>query len=129
MKIALVFAVMYAVIKLAVAATQHYFGDSALYAVAAVSGLTDLDAITLSTAKLVEQDHLATDLGWQLILIAALSNLAFKGGIAIVLGHRRLALRTATIFAAAIVGGSLILWLWPSEPVNQWIDRVLSQPA
>ena len=129
LKMALAFAVMYAAIKLAVAATQHYFGDSALYGVAAVSGLTDLDAITLSTAKLVEENRLATDLGWRLILIAVLANLAFKGGIAVILGHRGLALRTAMIFAAAIAGGSLILWFWPSELVNQWIDRVLSQQA
>lgn len=129
LKMALVFGAMYAVIKLAVAATQHYLGNSALYAVAGISGLTDLDAITLSTARLVEEGRLATDLGWRLILIAALANLAFKGSIVVILGHRYLARRMLAIFAAAIVGGGLILWLWPSELVNQWIDRVLSQQA
>jgi uncharacterized membrane protein (DUF4010 family) len=89
---------MYAVIKLVVAATQHYFGDSALYAAAGISGLTDLDAITLSTAKLVEDKRLPSNLGWQLILLAAMSNLAFKEAIAVVVGHWRLAVRTLVVF-------------------------------
>ena len=125
LRMALVFGALYAVIKLAVAATRHYFGDSALYAVAGVSGLTDLDAITLSTARLVEEKRLSTTLGWQLILTAALANLAFKGGIVVVLGHRRLTLRILLLFGAAFVGGILILCFWPSELVNQWIDAAL----
>jgi uncharacterized membrane protein (DUF4010 family) len=129
LKLALVFGVMYSLIKLAVAATQHYLGESALYGVAGLSGLTDLDAITLSTAKLVEADRLAADLGWRLILTAALANLAFKGGIAAVLGDRRLALSTLVVFGAAIAGGGLILWLWPSELVNEWMDRALWESA
>jgi uncharacterized membrane protein (DUF4010 family) len=124
LRIAIVFACLYAAIKLAVAATQHYFGDTALYVVAGASGLTDLDAITLSTARLVDEDRLAADLGWRLILFAALSNLAFKGGIALVLGQRRLTTRIFAIFAAAILGGAMIIWLWPSELVNTWMDAL-----
>jgi uncharacterized membrane protein (DUF4010 family) len=117
------------VIKLTVAATHHYFEDSALYAVAGLSGLTDMDAITLSTAKLVEQERLSSTLGWQLIFTASLANLAFKCGIALVLGHRQFALRSLLIFGSAIVGGVAILWLWPSEMVNQWIDAALAARA
>lgn len=122
LRLALVFGVMYTAIKLAVAATQHYVGASALYAVAIVSGLTDLDAITLSTSKLVEEKQLATDVGWRLILVAVLANLAFKAGIVAVLGRRRLAVRTGILFFAAIAGGIVILWLWPVEWVDSWID-------
>lgn len=128
LKLALVFGAMYSAIKLAVAATQHYFGGSALYAVAIFSGLTDLDAITLSTANLVEQQQLEASLGWRLILVAVLANLAFKGGIVAVLGHRRLAIRTALIFAAAIAGGILIVWLWPADWVASTFEAKLSQP-
>jgi uncharacterized membrane protein (DUF4010 family) len=127
LKLALVFGAMYSAIKLAVAATQHYFGGSALYAVAIFSGLTDLDAITLSTANLVEQQQLEASLGWRLILVAVLANLAFKGGIVAVLGHRRLALRTALLFAAAIVGGLLIVWLWPADWVVSLFEAQLSE--
>jgi uncharacterized membrane protein (DUF4010 family) len=126
---AVLFGVLYAVIKFAVAATHHYLADSALYAVAGLSGLTDMDAITLSTAKLVEQERLSSTLGWQLILTASLANLAFKGGIALVLGHRQFALQSLLIFGGAIVGGVLILLLWPSDMVNQWIDAALAAQA
>jgi uncharacterized membrane protein (DUF4010 family) len=126
LKTALVFGGLYAAIKLAVAATQHYFGDSALYFVAAVSGLTDLDAITLSTASLVNQDRLPGQLGWQVILIAALSNLVFKGGIVVLLGRRQLTLRVGLLFVAAILGGIAILWLWPTELVDGWFDTVFA---
>ena len=129
LRIAIAFGALYAVIKLAVATTHHYFQDSALYAVAALSGLTDMDAITLSTAKLVEQEQLSSTLGWQLIFTAALANLAFKAGIALVLGHRQFALRSLLIFGGAILGGVAILLLWPSEVVNQWIDAALAARA
>lgn len=129
LRIAIAFGALYAVIKLTVATTHHYFEDSALYVVAAMSGLTDMDAITLSTAKLVEQERLSSTLGWQLIFTAALANLAFKAGIALVLGQRQFALRSLLIFGGAILGGLAILLLWPSEVVNQWIDAALETRA
>jgi hypothetical protein len=33
------------------------------------------------------------------------------------------------IFGSAIVGGALILLLWPSDMVNEWIDATLSALA
>ena len=51
LKSALVFGLMYAVVLLALAAAQHYAGGGGLYAVAGLSGLTEMDAITLSTAR------------------------------------------------------------------------------
>jgi uncharacterized membrane protein (DUF4010 family) len=125
LRIAISFGALYAVIKLAVAATHHYYENSALFAVAALSGLTDMDAITLSTARLVEEQSLTSTLGWQLIFTASLANLAFKGGIALILGHRQFALRSSLIFGGAILGGAVILLLWPSDSVNRWIDAVL----
>jgi uncharacterized membrane protein (DUF4010 family) len=54
LKFALLFVILYAVILLAAAAAREWFGTRGLYVVAALSGLTDMDAITLSTAQLVE---------------------------------------------------------------------------
>jgi uncharacterized membrane protein (DUF4010 family) len=51
---AVVFALLYALILLAVAWAKDRLGGHGLYVVAAISGLTDMDAITLSTAQLVE---------------------------------------------------------------------------
>jgi uncharacterized membrane protein (DUF4010 family) len=124
LKAALTFAALYAIVKLAVAATQHYFGDAGLFAVATISGLTDMDAITLSTANLVRVEQIAPHIGWQVILIATLANLVFKGATAAVLGHRRLAGLIALLFGLSIAGGLAILFFWPGELVEQWMESL-----
>ena len=58
---ALIFGGLYAVVILAVAAAKQHFNSSGLYVVAVLSGLTDMDAITLSTAQLVESDRLSVE--------------------------------------------------------------------
>lgn len=109
---ALVFALLYAGILLAVAAVKEHLGSGALYAVATVSGLTDVDAITLSTGRLVETGRLAAPTGARLILVAALANLVFKGALAGLAGGRRLLLRVGWVFVPAVGIGALVLWLW-----------------
>jgi uncharacterized membrane protein (DUF4010 family) len=75
--------------------------------------LTDMDAITLSTAKMIQQERVAFDTGWRMILIGALANLVFKGAIAAMLGHRRLMLHLAVFFGLAVAGGICIVLFWP----------------
>jgi uncharacterized membrane protein (DUF4010 family) len=67
LKGALFFGVIFAVVLLAAAAAKERFGQSGLYVVAALSGLTDMDAITLSSAQLVNSDRLLPEVGWKLI--------------------------------------------------------------
>src|SRR3970282_2079773 len=50
---AVVIAVLYALVLLALAAAKAHLGPRGLYLVAGLSGLTDVDAITLSTAQKV----------------------------------------------------------------------------
>jgi uncharacterized membrane protein (DUF4010 family) len=113
LKSALLFGAIYAAVLLAVAFARDRFGTAGLYTVATFSGLTDMDAITLSTARLVEQSGLEASAGWRAILIAAMSNLVFKAGIVAVLGSRRLLWRVALLFGILIAAGVAILWFWP----------------
>lgn len=113
LKSALVFGFIYAVVTLAVAAMKQRFGETGLYVVAVVSGLTDMDAITLSLSRMVESKHLDADNAWRLVLAASLSNFVFKGIAATFLGGRSFGLRLAPFFGAALLGGLLVLWLWP----------------
>jgi len=113
LKSALVFGALYAIVLLAVASAKDMFGNRGLYVVAGISGLTDVDAITLSTAQLVNANRLDANDGWKLILLAALSNLVFKGAMIAALGHRRLLTKIAPLFGAALVAGTLLLILWP----------------
>lgn len=113
LKSALVFGALYAVVVLAVAFARDRFGTAGLYTVAVISGLTDVDAITLSTARLAAGGGLDPDTGWRAILLASLSNMIFKAGIVATLGSRALLGRITLLFGLALAGGGLILWLWP----------------
>jgi len=110
LKGALFFGVIFAAVLLAAAAAKERFGQSGLYVVAALSGLTDMDAITLSTAQLVNSDRLLPEVGWKLIVVSALANLVFKAGAIMVLGHRQLLARVGMLYGLALAGGSLLLW-------------------
>jgi uncharacterized membrane protein (DUF4010 family) len=110
---ALVFGLLYGLILLAVAFTKREFGNEALYVVAIISGLTDVDAITLSLSQTMKTGNLPTETGWRLILLASLSNLLFKGIMAAVLGTSKLMKWVAITFGISIATGLLIMWLWP----------------
>jgi uncharacterized membrane protein (DUF4010 family) len=111
LRAALLFAVVYAIVLLAVAWARDAIGDSGLDYVAIVAGLTDVDAITLSTAKMASLGQLDPGRAWRMILIAFISNLAFKIGIVAVLGSGRLLLRVAILFAilGAVVAAVILL--------------------
>ena len=110
---ALIFGGLYALVLLGAAAAHDYLGPSGLYTVAVISGLHDLDAITLSTARFVEQGQVDTQLGWRLILAGSLSNLVLKGAAVAVLGERSLLKWIALPYVAALFGGTALLLLWP----------------
>ncbi|KIC94912.1 MgtC/SapB family protein [Flavihumibacter solisilvae] len=112
LKSALVFGILYAAISFASAWVKAQFGQGALFVVAIVSGLTDMDAITLSTAKMAENKSIDTTLGWKLILIAALSNMVFKGAMATVLGGWKLGRQVCLLFGIALAAGIAILLVW-----------------
>ncbi|MGD8495307.1 MAG: MgtC/SapB family protein [Gemmatimonadales bacterium] len=111
---AVVFGLLYAVVLLGVAFAEDRLGQRGLYGVAALSGLTDLDAITLSTAHLMQAARLDLETGWRMILVGGLSNIVFKGGVVLVLGSGGMKRRVAVAFAAALAGGAAILTLWPA---------------
>jgi uncharacterized membrane protein (DUF4010 family) len=117
LKTALIFAAVYALVLFSVAAVKDHFGGTALYGVAIISGLTDMDAITLSVSRMVTDGRIESVSGWRLILVASLSNIIFKGVVAGLLGGYRLGLRLAIYFGLALAGGLAILWLWPTAGV------------
>jgi uncharacterized membrane protein (DUF4010 family) len=110
---ALIFGCLYGLVLFGAAAARDYFGPSGLYTVAVISGLHDLDAITLSTSRFVEQGQLEAQLGWRLILAGSLSNLVLKGAAIAVLGKHDLLKRIALPYGAALLGGMVLFLLWP----------------
>lgn len=115
LRAALLFGALYALVVLAAAWAKAHFGSKGLYTVAGISGLVDLEAITLSSAQLVRGGKLAADLAWRLVLLASLANLAFKSGIVALWGGRALLRRIAPYWAAAVLVGLALLAWWPGE--------------
>jgi uncharacterized membrane protein (DUF4010 family) len=112
LRVALVFGALYGLIIFAIAAARETYGDSGLYVIATISGLTDVDAITLSTANLVEAGRLDVGSGWRAIVLASLSNLAFKGMLGSALGGRALMRYLAPLFFTSIAAGIAVLLFW-----------------
>lgn len=113
LKPALIFGALYALVLLAIAAAKDYFGNQGIYVVALISGFTDVDAITLSTANLAGSGSMQVDTAWRAMVIASLANLVFKAGAAGVLGGGQLLRRVAVLFAIPLISGGALLWLWP----------------
>jgi uncharacterized membrane protein (DUF4010 family) len=114
LKSALVFAAVYAIVTLATAAAREYLGTDALYGIAAVSGFVDVDAITLSTAKLAAVERVEPGMVWRVVLIATLTNLVFKTGIAGTIGSRKLFQHLLWPMLTALGAGLVLLWIWPA---------------
>ena len=108
---AVVFGAIYALVLFALAAAKKHVGSEGLYLVAALSGLTDMDAITLSTARMSLADPQIAREGWRLIVVAAVANLFFKAGIAGILGGRRLLRQIALLFSIPAAAGGIMLLL------------------
>lgn len=113
LKGAVMFGLLYVGVLYAVALAKEHFGDSGLYIVAAISGLTDMDAITLSTSGLVASGDVDPRTGWRVILLGGGANLVFKAGLAVVLGTGVYRKWTLAAFGAAVAGGAAVFLLWP----------------
>jgi len=113
LKPAILFGLLYAVILFVVAATSENFGERGLYVVAILSGLTDVDAITLSTAQMMNKGRVEVDTGWRLVMVATLANTLFKGGVVAFLGGKALLKRIVLLYGIAILSGIAIIFLWP----------------
>ncbi len=105
--IALSFAAMYAAVLLLSAWLADLVGSIGVYMVALVSGLTDVDAITLSSLRLY---GLGTLSGYQLtlaVVLALAANAAFKLGIVRVVGGAVLFKRCVPVLAAVVTGAAI----------------------
>jgi uncharacterized membrane protein (DUF4010 family) len=97
---ALGFGALLALIMLLGEALRQAFGERGVIALAAASGVTDVDAITLSLARM-SSSELATDVAAFAMILAAAANNAAKGVLAWSLGGRALGLRVGTVLVTS----------------------------
>lgn len=104
LKEALVFAAIYLAIQLLVGYAHEHFGDSGTYIAAGISGLTDIDAITISMANF-EKSAIGLTVAGTAVIIAALANTLVKYGFCLVFGNARLKKYSSLAFAPLFVAG------------------------
>ncbi len=109
---AIQFGLLYGFIVLISKAVLATFSEESLLLVAALSGLNDVDAITLSTANLVAEGTLGASVGAQAVLLAVAVNTLVKAGIVWFVGSRFLARQVARVLVpAAAVAALWVLFL------------------
>lgn len=104
--IALRFGIFLAIVTLAARAANHWFGSGGIFALAGLSGLSDVDPITLSLAQM-SSGSVTLSTAVIGISIATAANMVTKAVISIVAGGRSLARYTVPAMAASVVIGAL----------------------
>lgn len=104
MRAALSFALLYAVVLVGVAWLQDHAGLGGVYLAAALSGLTDVDAISLSAMEMFGSGRIDGGALALVVLIAYLANLLFKLGLIASIAGSALALRVLAGFATVALG-------------------------
>ena len=97
-KFALLFGLIYGLITV----VKSHYGTMGVYAVAALSGLGDVDAITLSLSELAKESKLPLHAAAYGIVIASVSNSLVKLAIIFYLAGRKLGLKMALYFTVTL---------------------------
>lgn len=98
---ALGYGAVLAVLFVSIRAVEAWFGKSGIYILSALSGITDVDAVSLSLAQSAKVD-LPLSVATAGILIAAMVNTLVKAILATVIGGWKLARWCASILLAAL---------------------------
>src|SRR5690606_31295678 len=88
-------------------ALESSLGDAGVYAMAAVAGLVDVDAITLALAERSKQE-LSLQTAQRGVAIAVLVNTAVKAVLAAALGGLPMLRSASLILAVALVAGTAV---------------------
>ncbi|RJP84061.1 MAG: MgtC/SapB family protein [Desulfobacteraceae bacterium] len=109
---AIKFAVFFVGILFTAKIAKIYLGDTGLYLASLVSGLADVDAITLSIAQQTKTVQLAHETGAIAITIAVVANSVVKSGIALYSGGWRFGVEVGVILMAATLAGMGVLMVF-----------------
>jgi uncharacterized membrane protein (DUF4010 family) len=109
---ALRFGLLLVLIMLFARAIQHMAGDTGIYALAAISGLADVDALSLSLAKMAADAQVAPTVATEAIVLAILVNTMVKTVLAYVVGGKALGVRVASVLLPVVAVGALLVLFW-----------------
>jgi uncharacterized membrane protein (DUF4010 family) len=102
---ALMFGLVFAVVLVVVRLAQQFLGSTGVYIASIITGLTDVNAITLSAARLAGSGQLDPRVAGSAIIIATVVNTFAKAGIALAVGAPRLRRTMVWTFGVVIAVG------------------------
>jgi len=111
---AITFALAFVVVLIVVQWANEAFGEAGVYVASALSGVTDVDAITLSVSELASNSQLQPQVAGFAVVLAALVNTVAKAVMAWSLGSgelRKTILRGFSIVVLTGLVSSLIIWI------------------
>ena len=111
LRIAIQFGVLYALVVLLVRWSDDAFGGSGVYWASFFSGLTDLDAISLSLSQLERAGSMGPAEAARGVLIAAGANSLLKGILAVALGGPSLRWPVIIVLGATVLVSAFAAWL------------------
>lgn len=109
LKNALFFVVLYASVSLFMVYSGQWFGEAGLYVTGTLSGVADMDAIAISTAKLTGRSGVTVTDACNVIVMAMLANTCFKLGVSLLRGVSQLRRYTAIGFGLILLSGLGVL--------------------
>jgi uncharacterized membrane protein (DUF4010 family) len=111
LSIAIKFGLIYAVVAFLVKAATSLQWHNGLLPLSFISGLTDMDAITLLMANNRTDGTVAPTVATQAVILAAIANSLLKAGLAVSLGSPALRRQIALVLGATAAVGVASLWL------------------
>ncbi|MEF8905465.1 MAG: DUF4010 domain-containing protein, partial [Haloarculaceae archaeon] len=108
---ALFFGAVFAIVLLVSQSVNTWFGESGIYATAFLSGLADVDAITLTLSALEADGEISPSVATTGIVIGAIANTLMKAGLAWLLGTVKLGRRVTVALGIVSAVGILVVVL------------------
>lgn len=115
LKSALFYGGVFTLLFVLVQAAEAWFGESGIYLLSGLSGMTDVDAVSLSLAASA-RSGLSQRVAVLGILLAVAVNTLVKAGLAIAIGGWQLARWSASILLISLAVSFLTLWLFSGLP-------------
>jgi uncharacterized membrane protein (DUF4010 family) len=106
---ALFFGVIFAVVLLVSEHAHGWFGSSGIYVTAFLSGLADVDAMTISLSTLAADGTVSEQVAATGIVLAAVANTLLKAGLAWLLGTGRLGRLVSIVLGLVVVTGVALI--------------------
>ncbi len=102
---AVTFGLIFALVLVGVRAANEYFGSAGVYVASVLTGLTDVDSITLSVSELSLAGELDSQVASVSIVLASIINTLAKAGMAASLGSPALRRTLLTGFGLVVLTG------------------------